>query len=146
MKHLSGKKIKIFCVNGKSVTGLCTGGSDDTVKILEDGKTDEMIVFVRNIFSYVIVGEGCTGGYSGLNVYVCKNEDINCKGRIKLSLNPITINDMGCKVCTAKTVEGTGFKCDFGNLGAMEVLPTNIQKVLFDGMLVEKNKKVIKDE
>ena len=146
MKHLSGKKIKVFCINGKSVSGVCTGATDDIVKILEDGKTDEMVIFVKNIFSYVIVGEGCTGGYSGLNVYVCKNENINCHGKIKLSLKPITISDMNCKVCTAKTSEGTGFNCDFGNLGPMEVLPSNIQKVLFDGMIVEKNKKVNKNE
>lgn len=146
MKHLSGKKIKIYCLNGKSVSGLCTGATDDIVKILEDGKTDEMVIFIKNIFSYVVIGEGCSGGYSGLHVYVCKNENINCRGRVKLSLNPIHIEDMGCKVCMAKTSDGTGFHCDFGDLGAMEVLPSKIQRVLFDGMLIEKNKVVKKNE
>lgn len=146
MKHLSGKKLKIYCINGKCVSGLCTGANDEIIKILEDDKTDEMVVFIKNIFSYVVIGEGCTGGYSGLHVYVCKNENINCKGRIKLSLNPIQIQDMGCKVCFARTSEGDKFNCDFGDLGAMEVIPSSIQRILFDGMLVEKNKKVKKNE
>ena len=48
---------------------------------------------------------------------------------------------MGCEVCNKKTAQGTGFKCDFGCIGAIEVLPSKVQRVLFDGMTVDRNKK-----
>ena len=140
-KHLQGKKISVYCNNGTEFAGLCTASSDAVIKILKEGEKDEMVISVANIFSYVIHGEGCTGGYSGLKVYVCKNLGISCFGRVKLSASPLKIEDMGCGVCKAKTVNGTGFNCDFGCVGAMEVIPSKVQKLLFDGMLVIKNQK-----
>lgn len=141
MKHLTGKKVTVYCQSGKGFTGVVTAGSDDVLKILPEGKTDELVIFAKNIFAYTIIGEGTTGGYSGLKVYVCKCDSINCKGRVKVSYNDTTINDMGCKVCTAKTVAGTGFKCDFGCIGALEVIPSNVQKILLNNMIVARNEK-----
>ena len=105
-----------------------------------------MVISVANIFSYVIHGGGCTGGYSGLKVYVCKNLGISCLGRVKLSAIPLKIEDMGCNVCKAKTVNGEGFNCDFGCVGALEVIPSKVQKMLFDGMLLIRNQKKEKNE
>lgn len=140
-KHLQGKKISVYCMNGAEFTGLCTAASNEVLKILRDGTKDEMVIAVANIFSYVIIGGGCSGGYSGLKVYVCKNLGISCFGRVKLSAMPLKIEDMGCDVCKAKTVNGTGFNCDFGCVGAMEVIPSKVQKLLFEGMTVVKNQK-----
>lgn len=141
MKHLTGKKLQINCNAGKSVIGLCTGGTDDIIKILPENKEDEMVIFIRNIFSYTIIGEGCSGGYSGLKVYMCKCADINCKGRLKLSCNCEDISEMGCEISKSSDKK---FKCEFGCLGAMEVIPSNVQKILFDGMIVCKNGDKIK--
>jgi len=33
------------------------------------------------------------------------------------------------------------FTCDFGCVGAIEVLPSQLQRVLFNGMVVDRNKK-----
>lgn len=139
MKHLQGKKIKVTSINGNSVIGLVTGATDDIVKILVEGEQDETVIFVKNIFTYQIIGEGTTGGYSGLHVFACKNLAIGCKGKIKLSCKQNTIlQDMECEVPKQKTE----FVCDFGCLGEMEVLPSKVQKVLFDGMI----KKNIKEK
>ena len=140
MKHLQGKKLKVNSINGMEVFGLVTGATDELIKILIDTEKDETVILIKNIFTYKIVGEGVSGGFSGLKVFCCKNEEIGCKGRRKLSTKNVSIEDMGCEVCNAKTVAGTGFKCDFGCIGDMEVIPSNAQRVLFDGMLVEANK------
>lgn len=136
MKHLSGKKIEITCVSGYKVAGLCTGATDEIVKLMIDGDTDETIIFVKNIFSYVIIGGGVTGGYSGIKVYVCRCENINCLGRIKLSAKKLILSDMECPIVHTKTVAGSGYDCDFGCVGAMEVIPSNVQKMLFEGMMI----------
>ena len=116
--------------------GLCTGSSDEEIRILKDGETDERC-FPRALFpSYSIVGGGTTGGYSGLKVFICKNPAINCAGRCKMTSGNATILDMGCEVGKTKPE----FKCDFGCIGAMEVIPSQVQKVLFEGMLVDRNK------
>lgn len=144
MKHLSGKKIQIFDNVGNNYIGLCTGATDEIIKILMDNEKDERVFFIKNIFSYIIVGEGTTGGYSGLKVYFCKNDNINCKGKVLLTSNKCHINDMNCAICNNSKTE---FKCDFGCIGAMEVLPTKIQRVLFEGMMVnrEKTKNYLED-
>lgn len=132
MKHLNGKKIKIFDTVGHEHEGVCTGATDDIVKILEENATDEKVFFIKNIYAYTIVGEGTSGGYSGLKVYICKNDEINCKGRVLLSANECHIKDMNCPICNSRT----NFKCDFGCIGALEVLPSKVQRLLFEGMLV----------
>ena len=138
MKHLSGKKLNVSCISGTTIIGLCTGATDEIIKILPKGAEDETVIFIKNVFSYTIIGGKTTGGYSGLKVYVCKNEDISCKGRIRLSMRELLITDMGCEVCRVKTADGKTIPCDFGCLGAMEILPSNVQSVFFDGMLVAK--------
>lgn len=137
MKHLNGKRLQIFDNFGNSYIGLCTGATEDIVKILVDNENDERVFFIKNIFSYIIVGEGTTGGYSGLKAYICKNDDINCKGRVLLTSNECHINDMNCPICNNSK---TNFKCDFGCIGAIEVLPSKVQKVLFEGMMVCREK------
>lgn len=139
MKHLNGKRIKINDNVGNSYEGVCTGANEDIVKLLLDNNPDEMVFFIKNIFSYVVVGEGTTGGYSGLKAYICKNEQINCKGRVYISSKECHINDMNCEICNNSNNK---FKCDFGCIGAIEVLPSKVQRVLFDGMFVsrEENK------
>ena len=137
MKHLNGKRIKINDNVGNSYEGVCTGANEEIVKLLLDNNTDEMVFFIKNIFSYVIVGEGTTGGYSGLKAYICKNEQINCKGRVYISSNECHIHDMNCEICNNSNNK---FKCDFGCIGAIEVLPSKVQKVLFEGMMVCREK------
>lgn len=139
MKHLQGKKIYIDSITGKSITGLVVGANDELIRVLVDGQTDERVIFVKNIYSYQVIGEGVSGGYSGIKVYVCKNLNIGCKGRIKLSGKQLKIQDMGCKVCLSE--KGKNFHCDFGNVGAMEVLPSKVQKILFEGLLKDNNEK-----
>ena len=139
MKHLNGKRLKLWDSNGHVFEGLCTGASDDIVRLLKDGERDERVFFVKNIYSYAVVGGGVSGGYSGLKAYVCKNPAINCAGRCRISAAECHIDDMGCEVCRKKTAEGTGFGCDFGCVGAIEVLPSQVQRVLFDGMIVDRN-------
>ncbi len=139
MKHLTGKKVTIYCNSGKGFSGLITAASDDVIKIMPENKKDELVIFTKNIFAYVIIGEGASGGYSGLKVYICKNDDINCKGRVKLSVEETTIQDMGCAVCTSKTAAGVGYNCDFGCVGALEVLPSKLQRLLLNNMIVAKN-------
>lgn len=139
MKQLNGKRIVFWDSNGHKFEGLCVGTSDEEVKILKDGETDERVFFIRNIFSYSIIGEGTTGGYSGLQVYACKNESVNCAGRVLISSKECQIVDMSCEVCTSN--RDKNFKCDFGCIGAMEVLPSRVQRVLFDGMKIDRNKK-----
>ena len=137
MKHLQGKKVKVTSINGNSVTGLVTGAADDIVKILVDGQQDQTVIFIKNIFTYQVIGQGVTGGYSGIHVFACKNLEIGCKGRLRLSCKKdTTILDMGCQVAK----QPTKFKCDFGCLGEMQVLPSRVQKILFDG-LTKKNGK-----
>lgn len=136
MKHLQGKKIKVKLTNGNCLLGIVTGATEEILKILSQNETDQQVIFIRNIFSYVVIGQGVTGGYSGLQVFACKNLNIGCKGRLKLSLNKnLKIQEMGCGACDK------GFKCDFGTLGQMQLLPSNVQKVLFDGLLKDNNKK-----
>ena len=144
MKHLNGKKLQIFDNFGNSYIGLCTGATEDIVKILVENENDERVFFIKNIFSYVIVGEGTTGGYSGLKAYICKNEQINCKGRVYISSKECHINDMNCEICNNS---GNKFKCDFGCIGAIEILPSKVQRVLFDGMMVSRdnNKNYLKE-
>lgn len=139
MKHLNGKRLKLWDSNGHVFEGVCTGATDDVVKLLKDGESDERVFFVKNIYSYSVVGEGVSGGYSGLKAYVCKNPSINCNGRCLVSSRECHIEDMGCDVCGKKTAQGTGFRCDFGCIGAIEILPSKVQKVLFDGMRVDRN-------
>ena len=110
MKHLNGKRIKIWDSNGHLFEGVCTGASDDVVRLLKNGEKDERVFFVKNIYSYVVVGEGASGGYSGLKAFVCKNPSINCAGRCKVSVDECTIGDMECEACLSK---GKEFKCDF---------------------------------
>ena len=138
MKHLNGKRLKLWDSNGHLFEGVCTGASDDVVRLLKDGEKDERVFFVKNIYSYVVVGEGCTGGYSGLKAYVCKNLSINCAGRCRISADECALDGMGCEVRSAK---GVDFKCDFGCVGAIEVLPSQVQRVLFDGMTVDRNRR-----
>lgn len=136
MKHLQGKKVKVKSIDGSVVVGIVTGATEELLKILSQNETDEQVIFIRNIFSYVVIGQGVTGGFSGINVFACKNLNIGCKGKLLLSLNKSTkIQDMKCAVCDK------GFKCDFGTLGQMQVLPSKVQKVLFDGLLKDNNKK-----
>ena len=144
MKHLNGKKLKIWDNIGNIFEGLCVGANDDIVKILNDKERDERVFFIKNIFSYQIVGEGTTGGYSGLKVYVCKNDEINCKGKVLLSSNECHIKDMKCDICNNPKIN---FKCDFGCIGALEILPTQVQRILFEGMVVsrENNKNYLKE-
>ncbi len=137
MKHLNGKRLKLWDSNGHLFEGLCTGASDEVVRLLKDGEKDERVFFVKNIYSYVVVGEGVSGGYSGLKAFVCKNPSINCAGRCRISMEESTIDDMGCAVRSANN----GFKCDFGCVGAIEVIPSQVQRVLFDGMTVDRNKR-----
>lgn len=139
MKHLTGKKLNITCTSGKSIIGLCTGATDEIIKILLDKETDETIVFIKNIFSYTIIGGKTTGGYSGLKVFICKNDILSCKGIIRLSKDNLTIDDMECPIHVAKKKVGEDFKCDFACLGAMEVLPSPVQAIFFEGMKVNKN-------
>ena len=138
MKHLNGKRLKLWDSNGHLFEGLCTGASDDIVRLLKDGEKDERVFFVKNVYSYVVVGEGVSGGYSGLKAFVCKNPAINCAGRCRISMEESTIDNMECEVRSAK---GVNFKCDFGCIGSIEVLPSQVQRILFDGMLVDRNKK-----
>jgi len=144
MKHLNGKKIKINDNVGNSYIGLCTGASDEIIKMLLDNETDETVFFIKNIFSYVIIGEGVTGGYSGLKAYVCKNEHINCRGKVFISSKECHINEMNCEICNNSNNK---FKCDFGCIGAIEILPSKVQRVLFDGMMVSRdnNKNYLKE-
>lgn len=135
MKHLNGKKLKIWDNVGNVFEGLCVGASDDIIKMMNENEKDERVFFVKNIFSYQVIGEGTTGGYSGLKAYVCKCDEVNCKGRVLLSSKECHISDMKCKVCESKKVN---FKCDFGSLGAIEVLPSRVQRILFEGMLVSR--------
>ena len=138
MKHLNGKRIKVWDSNGHLFEGVCTGASDDIVRLLKDGEKDERVFFVKNIYSYVVVGEGASGGYSGLKAFVCKNPSINCAGRCRISVDECTIDDMECEAHLSK---GKEFKCDFGCVGAIEVLPSQVQRVLFNGMVVDRNRK-----
>lgn len=140
MKHLNGKRIKLWDINGHVYQGVCTGVSDDVIKMLKEDNKDERCFFIKNIFSYQVVGGGTTGGYSGLKVYICKNEMINCKGVVRISAKQCHIKDMGCDVCKAKTTQGVGLKCDFGCIGALQVLPSPVQRSLFQGMMVNRNK------
>lgn len=140
MKHLNGKKLSITCISGHTIQGLCTGATDELVKILIDNAHDETAIFVKNIFSYTIIGGKTTGGYSGIKVFICKNESISCKGIVRLSSRELTLDDMECPVHNAKSKTGETFNCDFACLGAMEVLPSGVQNILFDGMKVTKNK------
>lgn len=141
MKHLNGKRIKIWDSNGHLFEGVCTGASDDILRLLKDGEKDERVFFVKNIYSYVVVGEGVSGGYSGLKAYVCKNPAINCMGRCKISSTECSIGEMDCEVCNAKNIANLEFKCDFGCIGAIEVLPSQVQRILFDGMTVSREKR-----
>jgi hypothetical protein len=135
MKHLNGKRLKISDNVGNSYIGLCTGANDEIIKMLLDNETDEIVFFIKNIFSYVIIGEGTTGGYSGLKAFICKNENINCKGRVYISSKDCEIKDMNCEICNNSNNK---FKCDFGCIGAIEILPSKVQRVLFDGMFVSR--------
>lgn len=138
MKHLQGKKVKITSVCGQCFQGVVTGATDDIVKILIENQTDQIVVFIKNIFSYQIIGEGVSGGFSGLNVFACKNLEIGCKGKIKISLRKdLNVQDMECEVCKQKTE----FVCDFGCLGQMQILPSKVQKILFDGLIKSNNTK-----
>ena len=141
MKHLNGKRLKLWDSNGHLFEGLCTGATDEIVKLLKDGEKDERVFFVKNIYSYTVVGGGVTGGYSGLFVYTCRNPNINCKGKCMISANECHIEDMDCDVCRQRTAQGIGFKCDFGQIGAMEIIPPQVQKALFNGMRVDLNRK-----
>ena len=137
MKLLQGKKIKICSVGGKEYIGNVIGANDDLVRILVDGEEDELVIYIKNIYSYQIIGEGTSGGYSGLNVWACKNDSIGCKGKTLLSCKTCDISDMNCPIQEKKTVVGKGFNCDFGNLGPMEVIPSKAQKILFEGLMKE---------
>ena len=146
MKFLQGKKIKIKTVDGKESYGLVTGATENLIKILNNNDTDQQVFFTNNIISYKIYGQGISGGRSGLYIFACKNMNINCKGKLLVSTNKSsTICDMKCKVCKSKTIIGEGFKCDFGTLGEMQMMPSKLQRVLFDG-LIKENNKVKKDE
>ena len=140
MKHLQGKKVQIVSNGGVSYIGIVTGSTDDIVKILCENQTDETVIFIKNIFSYKIIGQGVSGGFSGIQVFACKNENIGCKGKIYLSKKKsTTIQNMNCEICKAKTVAGIGFKCDFGTLGDLQVLPSKVQGVLFQGLIKDNN-------
>lgn len=143
MKHLTGKKLEIISIGGGVAKGVVTGGTDDITKLLSEGDADETVIFDKNIFTYKIIGEGTTGGYSGLKLYACRCFEVGCAGRRKISSKSLTVADMGCDV---PNNGGTAFKCDFGCVGAIEVLPSKAQLILFDGMeVVAKIKKVVDD-
>ncbi len=56
MKHLNGKRLKLWDSNGHVFEGVCTGATDDVVKLLKDGESDERVFFVKNIYSYSFLG------------------------------------------------------------------------------------------
>ena len=141
MKQYNGKRLKIWAANGLMFEGICTGADDEFVRLLPEGETDEIAIHVHNIFAHSVVGEGVSGGYSGLKTYVCKNTMLNCMGKCLVSSKECTLADMNCEICRKHTEDGTGFKCDFGCVGAIEVLPSKVQRVLFDGMIADRNKK-----
>jgi len=138
MEQLNGKRIMVVDCTGAQTKGLCTGCSEDFIKIVPDCHSDERVFLMRSVVSYEVVGGGVTGGYSGLKTFICKNEEINCAGRVMLGLDGSHITDMGCPAIAGK---GAKFKCDFACIGAMEVIPPQVQRALFGGMVAERGKK-----
>lgn len=128
MKQYQGKKLKVVSINGESVSGICHGATDELVKILPDGEKDVRVIFTRNIFYYTVDGENLSDGFSGIKLYICKNDDLGCPGRRKLSSHPLTIKDLGCEAIPDKP------KCDFGCVGNIEIIPSRALRVLLDGM------------
>lgn len=129
VKQYQGKKIKITSINGETVSGICCGATDDIVKVLPEGEKDVKVIFLRNVYYYSVEGENIGDGFSGIKLYVCKNDELGCPGRRKLSLAPLTVKDLGCEQVPEKP------KCDFGCVGGIEVIPSRALRVLLDGML-----------
>ena len=130
MKQYQGKKIKVVSINGEVLEGLCCGANDSIVKILVPGEKDTRNVFVRNIYHYTVEGIGAGDGYSGIQLFVCKNEGIGCKGRRKLSASKLELKDLGCEAIKTQKMD-----CDFGCVGNIENVPSRALKVLLDGMI-----------
>lgn len=130
MKQYQGKKIKIVSINGEALEGVCCGANDSIVKVLVDGEKDARAVFLRNIYWYSVEGIGMEDGFSGIRLFVCKNESIGCKGRRKLSCANLALKDMECEVIKTKKME-----CDFGCIGNIESVPARALRVLLDGMM-----------
>lgn len=130
MKQFQGKKIKVVSINGDAVEGLCCGATDSIIKVLVNGEKDARAIFTRNIFWYSVEGLGAEDGFSGIRLFVCKNEGIGCKGRRKLSNRELTLHDMGCEA--NKSLE---MDCDFGCIGNIETVPSRALRVLLDGMM-----------
>ena len=134
MKQYQGKKIKIVSINGEVLEGICCGANDSIVKIMIPGEKDVRNVFLRNIYHYTVEGIGIEDGYSGIQLFVCKNEGIGCKGRRKLSVSKLELKDLGCEA-----IKNQKMDCDFGCVGNIENVPARALRVLLDGMLkVEK--------
>lgn len=134
MKQFQGKNIKIVSIKGEVVEGLCCGATDSLVKVLVPGEKDARMVFISNIYWCSVEGMGIEDGFSGIQLFVCKNEGIGCKGRRKLSLSKLKIEDMGCEAIKKQNME-----CDFGCIGCIETIPSRALRVLLDGMMkVEK--------
>ncbi len=128
MKQYQGKRIKIVSISGETVVGICHGSTDEIVKVLPDGERDVKAVFLRNIFYYSVEGEGLGDGMSGIKLYVCKNDELGCPGRRRLSAHEQTVADLGCEAVPRKP------KCDFGCVGCIEVIPSRALRVLLEGM------------
>lgn len=128
MKQYQGRKIKVFSINGECVAGMCLGATDEIVRIKVDGEPDARVVFIRNIYSYTVEGLGEGDGISGLRLFICRNPGV-CPGIRRLAMGDITLNDMGCQVQGRESL-----KCDFGCVGNIEVIPSQVLRGLLNGM------------
>lgn len=134
LKQFQGKKIKVVSINGETIEGVCCGANDSIVKVLVHGEKDVRAIFLKNIFWYSVEGLGIEDGFSGIKLFVCKNEGIGCKGRRKLSFTDIDLQNMGCEA-----IKNQKMDCDFGCIGNIETVPVKALRVLLDGMMkVEK--------
>lgn len=142
MRQYQGKKITVESINGKIITGVHCGLADDILRILPDptpDKPDEKReiknIRVENIFSYSVEGEGVNEGYSGVCLYVCKNDALGCRGRQKLSVKKQVLSDMGCEAIKSPNFKVKETPCDFGCVGNIEIVPSKALRVFLDGMM-----------
>jgi len=140
MKQFQGKKIKVVSINGEFVEGLCCGANDSVVKVLVEGEKDVRAIFLNNIYWYSVAGLGIEDGFSGIQLFVCKNEGIGCKGRRKLSRKELSLKDMECEAIKSQKMD-----CDFGCIGNIESVPSRALRVLLDGMIKVEKIGVIKN-
>lgn len=122
------KEIEILLSSGVKVTGKLMEATK-LMLIMKNKENKIFHVFTHKIDTFAIEGDDEEKLFPKLNIFMCKNEEHNCKGaKFMTCKDDLTIDKVDCP-CDKKKL-----KCEFGLVGDFFQLPRKIQMAFLEGM------------